>query len=162
MLFCVLFVCKCVLHYCHRVAAHLQLTNTYHMSYHIVYHIIRSYHILYHIYHIISYIISYHISYHIMSYRIVSYRIISCHIVSYHVISYHIMSYRIVSYCIISCHMVPTTFRNSTLQYFYRALFKDEAAVAQWDRGSTVVKVLCYSGTAVAQRLRCCATVGPR
>ena len=30
------------------------------------------------------------------------------------------------------------------------------------DRGSTVVKVLCYSGAAVAQRLRCCATVGPR
>jgi hypothetical protein len=29
-------------------------------------------------------------------------------------------------------------------------------------RGSTVVKVLCYSGTAVAQWLRCCATVGPR
>ena len=28
----------------------------------------------------------------------------------------------------------------------------------QWDRGSTVVKVLCYSGTAVAQWLRCCAT----
>ena len=27
----------------------------------------------------------------------------------------------------------------------------------QWDRGSTVVKVLCYSGTAVAQWLRCCA-----
>jgi len=30
------------------------------------------------------------------------------------------------------------------------------------DRGSTVVKVLCYSGTAVAQWLKCCATVGPR
>ena len=28
----------------------------------------------------------------------------------------------------------------------------------QWDRGSTVAKVLCYSGTAVAQWLRCCAT----
>ena len=28
----------------------------------------------------------------------------------------------------------------------------------QWDRGSTVVKVLCYSGTAVAQWLRCCTT----
>ena len=29
----------------------------------------------------------------------------------------------------------------------------------QWDRGSTVVKVvLCYSGTAVAQWLKCCAT----
>ena len=28
----------------------------------------------------------------------------------------------------------------------------------QWDRGGTVVKVLCYSRTAVAQWLRCCAT----
>jgi hypothetical protein len=34
--------------------------------------------------------------------------------------------------------------------------------VLQWDCGSTVAKVLCYSGTAVAQWLRCCATVGPR
>ena len=31
-------------------------------------------------------------------------------------------------------------------------------AVLQWDRGSTVVKVLCYSGTAAAQWSRCCAT----
>ena len=30
------------------------------------------------------------------------------------------------------------------------------------DRGNTVVKVLCYRGTAVAQWLRCCATRGPR
>ena len=27
MLFCVLFVCKCVLYYCHRVETQLQLTN---------------------------------------------------------------------------------------------------------------------------------------
>ena len=27
MSFCVLFVCKCVLYYCHRVATQLQLTN---------------------------------------------------------------------------------------------------------------------------------------
>jgi len=27
--FCVLFVCKCVLYYCHRVATQLQLTNTW-------------------------------------------------------------------------------------------------------------------------------------
>jgi len=30
------FVCKCVLYYCHRVATQLQLTN---ISYHILYHI---------------------------------------------------------------------------------------------------------------------------
>jgi hypothetical protein len=29
VLFCVLFVCKCVLYYCHRVATQLQLTNIY-------------------------------------------------------------------------------------------------------------------------------------
>ena len=42
MSFSVLFVCICVLNYCHRVATQLQLTN---ISYHITYHIV-SYHII--------------------------------------------------------------------------------------------------------------------
>jgi fatty acid desaturase len=66
--FSLLFLCMCVLNYCHRVATQLQLTNTvyliiYHtISYHISHHI--SYHIIYHIIYNISYI-SYHIIYHI-------------------------------------------------------------------------------------------------
>jgi hypothetical protein len=40
---CVLFVCKCVLYYCHRVLTHLVSTKC--ISYHIIYHIIISYHI---------------------------------------------------------------------------------------------------------------------
>jgi len=31
ILFCVFFVCKCVLYYCHRVATQLQLTNISHI-----------------------------------------------------------------------------------------------------------------------------------
>jgi len=31
VLFCVLFVCKCVLYYRHRVSTQLQLTNIYHI-----------------------------------------------------------------------------------------------------------------------------------
>ena len=55
VLFCVLFVCKCVLYYCHWVSTQLHLTNI--TSYRIISYI--SYHISYHIYilyHIISYI----------------------------------------------------------------------------------------------------------
>jgi len=40
LLFCVFFVCKCVLYYCHRVSTQLQLTNIYHIISYIIYHII--------------------------------------------------------------------------------------------------------------------------
>jgi len=77
--FSLLFVCKCVLYYCHRVATQLQLNISYHISYHIIYRIV-----LY----IISYCI---VLYHIVSYRIVSYRIVSYRIVSYRIVSYYII-----------------------------------------------------------------------
>ena len=48
VLFCVLFLSKCVLYYCHGVSTQLQLTNM--SSYHIVYHVMSYHNISYHIY----------------------------------------------------------------------------------------------------------------
>jgi hypothetical protein len=60
--FSLLFVCICVLNYCHRVANKLQLNVSYHIIisyilYHIIYHIIPYNTISYHIYHITDIII---------------------------------------------------------------------------------------------------------
>jgi hypothetical protein len=87
---CIVFVCKRVLYYCHRVATQLQLTN---ISYHIYQ------------YHIISYIMSHHISLYLISY-IISY------IISYviYIISHHI--YHFVM------NKIPTRCSNSILFLF--------------------------------------------
>ena len=136
---CVLFVCKCAVYYCHRVATQLQLTNI--ISYHIIsYHII-SYHII--SYHIISYhIISYHhISYRIISYiiSIISYHIISYHIISYHIISYHITSYHIIyhiiSYHIISYHIIYQSQNIFLHMYAIRPALGPTQPPIQWPRG---------------------------
>ena len=117
VLFCALFVCKCVLYYCHREATKLQLTNIscHVMSCHVMScHIIISYIISCHImschiisYHVISYIILcriiYIISCHIMSCHI--YHIMSCHIISY-IMSYHHIKYHVISCHVISCHVI--------------------------------------------------------
>ena len=88
-----MFVCKCVLYYCHRLATQLQLTD---ISYHII-----SYHVLfvckcalYYCHRVATQLQLTNIPYHIISYHIISYHIISYHIISYHIISYHIISYR--------------------------------------------------------------------
>ena len=124
MSFCVLFVCKCVLYYCHQVATQLQLTNISHhitshhinininininititITYHVIYHM--SYIICHNIYHIICHM-SCHMSCH-TSYVLcrVSYVVsrISYHIIIYHIISYHI--YHIIIHHIIIYHII--------------------------------------------------------
>jgi hypothetical protein len=97
VLFCVLFVCKCVLYCCDRVATQLQLTNvSYHISYHIIYH-----HIVYHV--MSCHVLSSHVMLcHVMSCHVMSCHVMSCHVMSCHVMSYHVISYRIVSYHIIT------------------------------------------------------------
>ena len=119
VLFYVLFVCKCVLYYCHRVLTQLQLNIHRIVSYPIVPYRIISYHIM---------------SYHIISYHIISYHIISYHIISYH-ISYHIISYHIISYHIISSLSWDITRRVLVVRYrrfgtTYHSLLQESSILA--------------------------------
>jgi hypothetical protein len=134
--FCVLFVCICVLYYCHRVATQLQLTNISYIIYHTIsyytYHIIR---ILY----IIAYII-YITPYHIISYRIISYHI--SHITSY-IISY-IVSYRI-SY-IISYHKVRVLMSYFKKTWNYLANFRRKTSNLIFHENLSSASLVVLSG----------------
>jgi hypothetical protein len=90
VLFCVLFVYKCVLYYCHRVFVCKCVLYYCHRVF-----VCKC--VLYCCHRLTSQLQLRDISYHIISYHIISYHIISYHIISYHIISYHIISY-IISY----------------------------------------------------------------
>ena len=52
----------------------------------------------------------------------------------------------------------PVHYGCQTMEKIYYCL-RPVILYEMGDRGGTVVKVLCYSGTAVTQWLRCCATI---
>jgi hypothetical protein len=116
----ILFVCKCVLYYCHRVLTQMRLNISYHIIYHIIYHISH---------HIISYIILY-IIYHIISYHLISYKITSYHTI-YNIKPNHIiLYYHITNH--ITYHIIKLLTRISHVPKF-RAQYGESTTMTTTD-----------------------------